>query len=111
MNRQLRDLSYKVFDVLVIGGGIQGAAIAWEAARRGLDVALVDRGDFGGATSANSLKIVHGGLRYLQKGDFKRVRESIRERSGLLRLAPHLVRPLPCVLPLYKGGGLKSPFF
>lgn len=111
MKRQLRGLSYKVFDVLVIGGGIQGAAIAWEAARRGLDVALVDRGDFAGATSANSLKIVHGGLRYLQKGDFKRVRESIRERTGLLRIAPHLVRPLPCILPLYKGGGLKSPFF
>ncbi len=111
MNRQLRGLSYKVFDVLVVGGGIQGAAIAWEAARRGLDVVLVDRGDFGSGTSANSLKIVHGGLRYLQKGDFKRVRESIRERSGLLRLAPHLVRPLPCILPLYSGGGLKSPFF
>ena len=111
MNRQLRGLSYKVFDVLVIGGGVQGAAIACEAARRGLDVALLDRGDFASGTSSNSLKIVHGGLRYLQKGDFKRVRESITERSGLLRIAPHLVRPLPCILPLYKGGGLKSPFF
>lgn len=111
MSRQLRGLSYKVFDVLVIGGGIHGAAIAWEAAQRGLDVALVERDDFGAATSANSLKIVHGGLRYLQAADFRRVRESIAERSALLRIAPHLVRPLPCVLPLYRHGGLKSPFF
>ena len=111
MSRQLRGLSYKVFDVLVIGGGIQGAAIAWEAAQRGLDVALVERDDFGTATSANSLKIVHGGLRYLQTADFRRVRESISERSAMLRIAPHLVRPLPCVLPLYRNGGLKSPFF
>jgi len=111
MNRQLKGLSYRVFDVLVIGGGIHGASIAWEAAQRGLDVALVDRDDFGAGTSANSLKIIHGGLRYLQTADLKRVRESIRERSAMLRIAPHLVRPLPCVLPLYRHGGLKSPFF
>lgn len=111
MNRQLRGLSYKVFDVLVVGGGIHGAAIAWEAAQRGLDVALVERNDFGAGTSANSLKIVHGGLRYLQTADLRRTRESIRERSAMLRVAPHLVRPLPCLLPLYEGGGLKSPFF
>lgn len=111
MNRQLKGLSYRVFDVLIIGGGIHGAAMAWEAAQRGLDVALVDRGDFGAGTSANSLKIIHGGLRYLQTADLRRVRESIRERSAMLRIAPHLVRPMPCVLPLYRHGGLKSPFF
>lgn len=111
MTRQLRGLSSKVFDVLVVGGGIHGAAIAREAAHRGLDVALVDRDDIGARTSANSLKIVHGGLRYLQSADLKRTRESIRERTTLLRIAPHLVRPLPCILPLYRGGGVKNPLF
>ncbi|MGV7225134.1 MAG: glycerol-3-phosphate dehydrogenase/oxidase, partial [Nitrospinales bacterium] len=81
--------------------GICGATTAREATLRGLKVALIDRGDFGHATSANSLKIIHGGLRYLQHGDIKRMRRSIRARSELLRIAPHLVSPLMFVMPTY----------
>jgi glycerol-3-phosphate dehydrogenase len=101
MRRDLDALANTGFDILVIGGGIYGGCIAWEAASRGLAVALVDQGDFGHATSANSLKVVHGGLRYLQNMDFKRMRESIRERTVLMRIAPHLVHPMPCLMPTY----------
>lgn len=80
--RDLSPLAERPFDVVVVGGGVTGAAIAWDAAQRGLSVALVERGDFGGATSANSLKVVHGGIRYLQHLDVARVRESSRERSA-----------------------------
>ena len=72
-------LAGRRFDVVVVGAGIHGACAAWEAARRGLSVALLDRGDFGAATSANSLKVIHGGLRYLQHADFPRVRTSALE--------------------------------
>lgn len=92
----------------MVGAGIQGACIAWDASLRGLSVAVVDQGDFGGATSANSLGIVHGGLRYLARGDFPRMLESIRERSALLRIAPTLVEPLPVLIPTY-GGISSSP--
>jgi glycerol-3-phosphate dehydrogenase len=95
------------FDLAVIGGGMLGACAAWEASRRGLRVLLVEAGDFGAATSANSLKIVHGGLRYLQHLDLRRFRESVTERSFWLRAAPHLVEPLPVVFPA-SGRGLKS---
>ena len=88
-------------DVLIVGGGIFGACAAYEAASRGLRVVLVERDDFASATTANSYKIAHGGIRYLQHGDFKRVRESSRERSALLRTAPHLVQPLPVLIPTY----------
>jgi len=104
MKRNLIELTQKVYDLLVIGGGIYGATAAWEAASRGLSVALVDKGDFAAATSANSLKIIHGGLRYLQHADFGRMRQSIRERSTLLRIAPHLVHPLPFLIPTYGHG-------
>lgn len=107
MTRDLGRLSAAAFDVLVIGGGIYGACIAWEAALRGLAVALVEQADFGHATSANSQRIAHGGLRYLQRLDFERMRESIRERRTLLRIAPHLVHPLPCLMPT-RGSGLRS---
>jgi glycerol-3-phosphate dehydrogenase len=99
MRRDLSRLGATEFDVLVIGGGIQGAFIAWDATLRGLAVALVERDDFGAATSANSLRIVHGGIRYLARGDLARMRESIRERSALLRVAPGLVEPLPVLIP------------
>ncbi|MCR4439757.1 MAG: glycerol-3-phosphate dehydrogenase/oxidase [bacterium] len=101
MKRDLNALAATEFDILIIGGGIYGATVAWEAALRGLSVALVERGDFASGTSASSLKIIHGGLRYLQHLDIKRVRESVRERCILLAIAPHLVHPLPCVMPTY----------
>ena len=99
MARALAALAGREFDVLVVGGGITGARPAWDAAQRGLSVARLERGDFGGATSAESLKVVHGGVRYLQHLDVVRVRESSRERRALLRMAPHLVHPLPFVVP------------
>jgi glycerol-3-phosphate dehydrogenase len=107
MKRDPAALSGPTYDVAVVGGGIYGLCAVYEAARRGLTACLVERGDFVGATSSNSLKIIHGGLRYLQHADLRRMRESIRERARLLRLAPHLVRPLPFVLPTY-GHGLRS---
>lgn len=107
MKRNLHALSSSQFDLLVIGGGIYGACVAWEATLRGLSVALVEKSDFASGTSANSLKTVHGGLRYLQHGDFTRMRESICERKLLMQIAPHLVHPLPVLIPTY-GYGLKG---
>ena len=101
MRRDTTVLANKDFDVIVVGAGIYGAAVAWDAVCRGLRVALIDKGDFGGRTSSNSLKIMHGGLRYLQQLDFKRMRESVRERMISMRIAPHLVHPLGCVMPTY----------
>jgi glycerol-3-phosphate dehydrogenase len=103
MQRSIGRLSQKLYDVAVIGGGIYGAWIAREAAHRGLSVALVEQGDFGSGTSFNSQRIAHGGLRYLQHADFKRMRESIRERSILMRIAPHLVFPMPVLIPTYRN--------
>jgi glycerol-3-phosphate dehydrogenase len=93
-----------VADIVVIGGGIFGICIAWDAVLRGLRVVLIERGDFAEATSANCFKIVHGGLRYLQHADLARVRESAHELATLLRIAPHLVEPLPIVVPTYGHG-------
>jgi glycerol-3-phosphate dehydrogenase len=92
------------FDVLVIGGGINGAGIVRDAALRGLRVALVEQGDFASGTSSRSSKLIHGGLRYLQQGDLRLVLEATRERERLRRLAPHLVRPMRVVFPIYRGG-------
>jgi glycerol-3-phosphate dehydrogenase len=98
-------LTSREFDLLVIGAGIVGAGIAAAAAQHGLAVALVDRGDFGGATSSASSKLIHGGLRYLRLGDVRLVREAHEERRILMRtVAPHLVERLPFLLPLYDGG-------
>jgi glycerol-3-phosphate dehydrogenase len=99
MQRDLKSLREATFDVAIVGGGIYGAALVREAALRGLSTALIEKGDFCCATSANSLKIIHGGLRYLQQADLIRVRESVRERRAMLRIAPHLVRPLLCLMP------------
>src|SRR5215211_3002126 len=97
--RTLEDLGRGVFDVLVVGGGIVGGRVAFDAARLGLRVALVDAGDFGGATSGASARLVHGGLRYLRTGEVRLVRMALGERNILAsRVAPHLVRPLPFVL-------------
>ncbi|MBA3495840.1 MAG: FAD-dependent oxidoreductase [Gemmatimonadales bacterium] len=107
MQRDLDRLAGMEHDVVVVGGGIHGACIAWDAALRGLRVALIERDDFGGATSANSLRIVHGGLRYLARGALRRMRESIQERSAFLRIAPSLVEPLPVLIPT-RGAGTQS---
>jgi glycerol-3-phosphate dehydrogenase len=88
------------FDVLVIGGGITGVGVALDAAARGLSVALVEKDDFASGTSGRSSRMVHGGLRYLEQREFGLVRESLRERKTLLRLAPHLVRPAPVLIPV-----------
>ncbi|HEU4680569.1 MAG TPA: FAD-dependent oxidoreductase, partial [Gemmatimonadales bacterium] len=104
MRRDLTGLAQTAFDLLVVGAGIHGACAAWDAALRGLSVALVDQDDFGAGTSANTLRIVHGGLRYLARGNLTRMHESIRERSTLLRIAPGLVEPLPVLVPMYGIG-------
>ena len=101
MKRDTNQLSKKNYDLIIIGGGIYGAATAWDAASRGLSVAILEKGDFGSATSSNSQKIIHGGLRYLQHADFKRTRESTRERTTMMRIAPHLIHPMPCLIPTY----------
>jgi glycerol-3-phosphate dehydrogenase len=103
MRRDLESLSLQTFDLAVIGGGIQGAATAREAALRGLKVALVEARDFGSGTSSRSSKLIHGGLRYLEQLDFKLVGEARRERRRLLELAPHLSQPIPFLLPIYRG--------
>jgi glycerol-3-phosphate dehydrogenase len=107
MKRDVKRLGNETFDLVVVGGGIYGASMVWEAASRGLSAALLEKEDFAWATSANSLKIIHGGFRYLQHGDVKRMRESIGERQVLMRIAPHLIHPLPVVLPVY-GHGIKG---
>jgi len=104
MQRALSRLSTETFDVLIIGGGATGCFTARDAAMRGLSVALIEARDFASATSAHSSKLAHGGLRYLRNMEFSLVRESLRERLGLMRMAPHLVRPLPFLLPLYRAG-------
>ncbi|MGH7899562.1 MAG: glycerol-3-phosphate dehydrogenase/oxidase [Candidatus Binatia bacterium] len=103
--QKLRRLGEERFDLLVIGGGINGAGIAREAALRGLKTALVEKGDFACGTSSKSSKLIHGGFRYLETGDFRLVLEASRERDLLRRrLAPHLVRPLRFFFPVYAGG-------
>src|SRR6266576_624551 len=91
------------FDVVVVGGGVTGAGVALDAASRGYSVALVERGDYGQGTSSRSSKMVHGGLRYLQNFDLGLVREALLERQLLVRLAPHLVKPLPFLVPSFEG--------
>jgi glycerol-3-phosphate dehydrogenase len=91
------------FDLVVVGGGITGAGVALDAASRGYSVALVEKSDFAAGTSSRSSKLVHGGLRYLQNFDLGLVREALLERSLLVKLAPHLVRPLPFLVPTFEG--------
>jgi glycerol-3-phosphate dehydrogenase len=104
MTRDLAGLSGQEFDVLVIGGGAFGAAAAWDAALRGLNVAIIEQADFGAGASAECFKMVHGGIRYLQHADVRRLRASCAERTALLRIAPHLVKPLPIAIPTYGHG-------
>ncbi|MEO6196037.1 MAG: FAD-dependent oxidoreductase [Thermoanaerobaculia bacterium] len=110
IDRDLRAAAANSYDLLVVGGGIHGVTLALEAARRGLATLLLERGDFGGETSWNSLRVIHGGLRYLQALDFARHRESVEEQQWLLNQFPDLVEPLPCLMPLYdppRGGRLR----
>jgi glycerol-3-phosphate dehydrogenase len=99
--RDLDELERRAFDLVVIGGGITGACVAYDAAQRGLAVALVERRDFGGATSAASSKLIHSGIRYLQQAQVHKVRESARERAVFRRIAPHLVTDVPFLIPTY----------
>ncbi|MGK5083943.1 glycerol-3-phosphate dehydrogenase/oxidase, partial [Bdellovibrionota bacterium FG-1] len=99
----LKRFQEETFDLLVIGGGITGAAVARDAATRGLKVALVERRDFAYGTSSRSSKLIHGGLRYLQNLEFGLVFEALAERALLLKTVPHMVRPLPFFLPVYEG--------
>src|SRR4051794_33620695 len=105
----LRRLADERFDVLVIGGGITGAGVALDAASRGLRTALVERDDFASGTSSKSSKMVHGGLRYLQNGDVRLVYEALAERQRLRRNAPHLVKILPFLIPIFSRDGLVNP--
>ena len=102
-SQALAAFSEDEFDVVVIGGGITGAGVALDAATRGYSVALVERADFASGTSSRSSKLVHGGLRYLQNFDLGLVREALLERQLMVALAPHLVRPLPLVVPAFDG--------
>ncbi len=99
----MNSLAGERFDLLVIGGGITGCGVARDAAMRGLRVALVERDDFASGTSGRSSRLVHGGIRYLEHGQLHLVHESIRERQTLLRIAPHLVKPLAFTWPIYEG--------
>ena len=103
MRRNLDRLANETFDLLIIGGGVTGACVARDAALRGYKVALVEKGDFANATSAHNSKLIHGGLRYLKNFELGLVRESLRERRVWQRIAPHLVRPLPFMIPLHGG--------
>jgi glycerol-3-phosphate dehydrogenase len=102
-SQALAALSQDEFDVVVVGGGITGAGVALDAATRGYSVALLERADFASGTSSRSSKLVHGGLRYLQNFDLGLVREALLERQLMVTLAPHLVRPLPMVVPAFEG--------
>jgi glycerol-3-phosphate dehydrogenase len=101
MQRDLAAMAATRFDVLVIGGGITGATVAWDATLRGLRVGLIEKGDFGQGTSSATSKLIHGGLRYLRQLEFGLVRESLRERRIMLTITPHLVSPLPFLIPAY----------
>jgi glycerol-3-phosphate dehydrogenase len=106
MARSFAALESGVFDVLIVGGGITGAGVARDAAMRGMRVALVEKGSWASGTSSKSSRLVHGGIRYLEHGDIALVRESVREREILLRIAPELVKPLEFTWPVYRGARL-----
>jgi glycerol-3-phosphate dehydrogenase len=105
----LRRLADETFDVLVVGGGITGAGVALDAASRGLKVALVERHDLASGTSSKSSKLVHGGLRYLQQREFRLVYQALAERQRLRHTAPHLVRLLPFLIPIFGKDGIIHP--
>jgi glycerol-3-phosphate dehydrogenase len=93
----------KIYDVFIAGGGINGVGVARDAAGRGYSVCLCEMNDFASGTSSCSSKLIHGGIRYLERYEFRLVRESLKEREVLLRMAPHIIRPMRFVLPYAKG--------
>ncbi len=103
MRPRLAELAQQKFDVVVIGGGINGAGIARETALHGYRTLLVERNDFGSGTTSRATRLIHGGLRYLEHGEFGLVYESLGERETLVRDVPHLVRPLRLLVPVYRG--------
>src|SRR3970040_1750222 len=109
--RQPEAASKEKYDLIIVGGGIYGAALSYMASLYGLESLLLERDDFGGATSYNSLRILHGGLRYLQKLDLHRFWESVRERNWFFRNFAGLVEPLPCLIPLYNRGLYRKSIF
>ena len=110
MHRNIKLLTEREYDLVIIGGGIFAACAAWDATLRGLSVAMIEKQDFCSGTSANSLKFIHGGIRYLQHADIIRLKSSCHERSAMLRIAPHLVQPLPILIPTY-GFGTSGKLF
>ena len=106
MNRDFDSVAAETFDLIVVGGGIVGAGIARDAALRGLHTLLLEKEDFGCGTTSRSSRLIHGGLRYLRQLQFPLVRQDLRERETLLAIAPHLVHPLPFVIPLARGNFL-----
>jgi glycerol-3-phosphate dehydrogenase len=102
--RNVQSIANQSFDVIIIGGGINGAATARDAALRGLKTILVEKGDFASGTTSWSTRLIHGGLRYLEYFEFNLVRESLHEREVLLRNAPHLAKPIQMTIPIYRSG-------
>ena len=111
IKRNLEEASKKKYDVIIIGGGIYGACLLLTASQAGKKALLVEKDDFGAATTFNNLRTVHGGLRYLQSLDLKRIFESVSERRWFFRNFPDLVKPLPCLMPLYGKGVYKPGIF
>ena len=109
--RDYDNLQSKTYDLIIIGGGGYGLMLAWEAAQAGKNVLLLEKDDFGGATSYNSLRIIHGGLRYLQSFNLKRYSEFVKERAWFLEHFPGLARPLPVLMPLYQQGLVRTDIF
>ena len=110
MQRNIEILETSQFDLIVIGGGITGACVAHDAALRGIRTALIEKGDFGGFTSAASSKLLHGGIRYFPSGQFHRTRESARERTIFQLLAPHLTHYIPFLIPTFNGSIMKGAY-
>ncbi|MHA1303077.1 MAG: glycerol-3-phosphate dehydrogenase [Candidatus Heimdallarchaeaceae archaeon] len=107
-NETIKKLKTELFDVIVVGGGINGVGVARDAALRGLKVALIEKEDFGSGTSSTSAKLIHGGLRYLETYQFKIVLESVKERNIQLKIAPHIVKPIDFIIPTYKTDRVKK---
>ncbi|MHA1121893.1 MAG: FAD-dependent oxidoreductase [Candidatus Heimdallarchaeota archaeon] len=106
--KDLELLTKHEFDILIVGAGITGAGIAWDAAMRGMKVAIIDKEDFGAGTSSGSSNLVHAGLRYLSYGEFNLIRHASRERMWMFQALPHITEPIPFLLPIYKNGKFTS---